>query len=172
MKINRIAALFLTAVVTVALLSSCSLFKRDDRTRINVLMVTGNFFDSRLICELAQYKTKQPIIVVDPESNGAVSIYYAPSSEAKTIQIANEEFGDFIDHLNPRTIAVMGGSKFVPANILDILNKKNGNVVQLTNDDWEKNAHALGVMLNQDRLVRTYREYREKFIQAGELPAN
>ena len=42
-------------------------FKREGRTRAHTLMITGNYLDSRLLVELAQHRTKQPILLLSPD---------------------------------------------------------------------------------------------------------
>lgn len=166
MKIQKIVIVVLALVMCSVMLCGCAIFQREGRTRTKVLMVTGNFFDSRLICDLAQYKTKQPILVVSPDESGSYQIFYVPSNEEHTAQIALEDLGDFISFLNPRNTVIMGGPKFIPQEVIDVINTKTNNVIQFTNEDWEKNAVSLGRMMKQDRLPRDYREYVNKFQSA------
>ena len=56
-------------------------FKRSGRVRATSLIVVGNYMEPRLLAEIAQYYSKQPVLVISPDldaprplKNGSASI--------------------------------------------------------------------------------------------------
>lgn len=166
MKFSKLVLVFVAALV-IAAATGCSLFKRDGRVRADLLMVTSNTFESRLICDLAQYKSKQPIFLVSNTEDGNVEFFYVPEKDKGIIPVAYDSLGEFLEHVNARNIVIMGGARYIPQDVIDIINAQHNDVIQLTNADWEKNALTLGRMLRQNDLVRLFREYREKLMKAA-----
>ena len=59
-------------------------FKRAGRVRANTLILSGNYVQSRLLADLAQYYSKQPVLLLSPDVDGAYQLFYLPSGNTAT----------------------------------------------------------------------------------------
>ena len=152
--------------------TGCSLFRKGSRARVNTLMVSGNYMQPRLLCELAQYHTHQPVMVFSPaDENGEAAFYYL-SPDEKAERINPSQFKEFVDYLNPRVVIFLGDDTIYPAEIIDDSLRNDYRVMIFGSSDWGKNAMMLGDHLGQgDRLYKEYVEYYGKFQSAPEKPA-
>ena len=156
--LSRLSVVALLCVV-IATTVSCNLFRKTSRAQVKTLMVTGNYMKPRLLAELAQYHTKQPIILVQQDADGAR--FFCLKNESSE-EFAADRFGDFIQFLNPKTIVVLGDDTCVPQTYVEQA-QKNFRVMVLNSADWEKNAQMLGEILDQPRLSREFKEYEKRF---------
>ena len=160
------AALFLCT-------TGCSLFRKGSRARVNTLMVSGNYMQPRLLCELAQYHTHQPVMVFSPadESNEASFYYLSPDEKGEPVSPAR--FKEFVDYLKPRVIVFLGDNTIYPTEIISDEIRSEYRVMILGSNDWSKNAMMLGDLLGQgDRLYKEYVDYYGKFQSAPDKPAD
>jgi hypothetical protein len=156
---------FLLGAVAVFLLTgatSCSIFKKSSRARVKVLMVSSNTFEARLLCELAQYRNKQPVILYDASRS---SFYYLSGTTAAE-PVALEQFADFVQFQNPRQVIILGDSNYVPAEYVKQI-ANDFSVMTIQSEDWYKNAQQLAEVLNLNRLPREFKDTRDRYIRSG-----
>ena len=103
MKLFRPATLA-ALCAAIALLSSCALFRQEGRTKVDTLLVTGNYLDARLITELAQYHTKQPVVIFSTDIDETLQMYFIPTSQKEAEPAPTEQFSELITHLNPKRV--------------------------------------------------------------------
>ena len=170
--------LALASVVCLALFltTSCAtlkdkITKRDSRTPIKTVMVTGNFTEPRLICELAQYRNQAPLIIFMPAENGADPrmFYLSGNKQAEEMPVA--DFAKFLDFLNPKVVIFLGGDAFCPQKYIEMASSQF-RVYTVTGPDWVKNAQSMGDILAQPRLLREYKDAMERLAKTGQLPPN
>ncbi|MBN2452090.1 MAG: hypothetical protein JXR77_17010 [Lentisphaeria bacterium] len=156
-----IAALLGSLAVQAGFWDDINIFRRIfPRRRVETLMVTGNVAKSRLLAELAQHRTKQPIVLVSPERGGRAELFFMPSvPEAMVFEEA--KYAEFVDFLHPARIVILGDAGFVPERFVDAVRGKYPTVV-FNSKDWVQNASALGVLLRQRNLARDFAAYAEK----------
>jgi len=166
-------ALAISCAAMLLCTTSCSLFQKGSRARVNTLMVSGNFLQPRLLCEIAQFHTHQPVFVFSPadEENSAPTFYYLSPNE-KGEPFSPAQFYEMVEHLNPRMVVFLGDETFYPTEIITDELRSNYRVMQLSSSNWEKNAMMLGDILGQgDRLYKEYSEYYSKFQEAPDKQA-
>ncbi|MFA6815068.1 MAG: hypothetical protein WCS73_02085 [Lentisphaeria bacterium] len=135
------------------------------KARFDTLLLTGNFLESRLLCELAQYKTKQPMMIFSADADGTQQIFYVPANN-KVVQLMSEsEFVEMIEFINPKKVIVVGNSSYVPAKYTQMVPVAYP-VIQLSSKNWDCNAQSLGQILNQNRLPKVFRTNYTKVLQA------
>ena len=105
-------ALCLTAFVA----TSCQKFRSStSRARVNTLLITGNYIKPRLLCELAQYRSRQPIVLVqndldNPEDTPRL-FYLQGTDKKKSQEIAISAFKDeWLPHINPKVVIFVGNA--------------------------------------------------------------
>ena len=133
-------------------------FKRAGRIKANTLIISGNFVHSRLLADLAQYYSKQPVLLISPDVDGSYQIFYLPSA-TKATPVSQDEFMGIVEYVNPKRIVVLGGDDFVPHKFIDLARSKY-SVMILDSDDWSRNAATLGDLLKTDKLALQFNEYK------------
>jgi hypothetical protein len=132
---------------------------------ILTLVITSNYKKSRLLAELIQNATKQPILLLP--AGDQKGIYFMPKYGKLAQEITEDQFGRFIDFVNPQKIVVLGDSSFVPRKYIDQIDKKMV-VVQVNSKDWLANAKAVSTILDLHNLAYDYtRLYRQ--VEGGKL---
>ncbi len=171
LSINIIVLAFI-AVAALQSVNAISLnpFKREGRTRANTLMISGNFLEPRLIVELAQHRTKQPIIVISPDASGNHTLFFMPAGTKPMTEPA-DKFAGILSLINPKRIIILGNSDYVPAQFVDIAQKKFP-VIILNNADWNVNCQSLAELLEQPKLPSLYTEYLMRIMAAHEAAKN
>ncbi|MBR0458149.1 MAG: hypothetical protein IJJ26_02825 [Victivallales bacterium] len=133
-------------------------FKRVARVQNNTLIIAGNIIASRLLADLAQYHSKQPILLISPESDGNARIYYAPARSRAT-ESNQDSFMDLVNFINPKRIVVLGGNDYVDTKFVDMARAKYP-VIILDSNNWSQNAQSLGELLDIRGLDSQYNEYK------------
>jgi hypothetical protein len=141
------------------------------KRRVDTLVITGNFAKSRLLAELFQHKTKQPIVLISPEGIGRDQLFFMPTvPEAMAFDAT--KYVEFIDFLHPGRIVFIGDASFVPPSYIDQVRGRYPTVV-LNSRDWLDNAKALGGIIKDRGLAKRYGSYFEKLdAAAGSIPAS
>jgi hypothetical protein len=144
--------------------------------RIETLVVTGNFAKSRLLAELYQRRTKQPILIVSPEGINNDQLFYLPS-KAGCMALDPAKYAEWVEYLSPTRVIFLGDTAYVPQTYVDQV-RGRFPVVILNGRDWLDNAKALGGLIKDKGLAKLYGSYFEKIDAAatslardGELPA-
>ncbi|NMA48063.1 MAG: hypothetical protein GX945_16025 [Lentisphaerae bacterium] len=161
---SLIVLFVLFAVTASTYAVSLNPFRRNARARAETLMITANVLDSRLLAELAQVRTKQPIILLSPDVDGTQRVFYMIDG-GKAVDIGEANFLETVGFINPKRVVVLGGADYVPRQFVEPL-RDNYSVITLDSADWNKNAQVLGEWLDHRSLAKQYREYSEKISQA------
>lgn len=174
-EMKKIGLTLLTAVICLLMAQSSSAislnpFKREGRTRAHTLMITGNYLDSRLLAELAQHRTKQPILLISPDGYQNYQLFYMPPG-GRAPSEPKEKFLELIEFINPKRIVILGDFEFVPQEFIDQIQTKYA-VIIINSKDWEKNAKSLGQLLKQPKLHRMYVDYRSRMQESKSVKQN
>jgi hypothetical protein len=124
------------------------------KERVDTLLITGNFEKSRLLAELAQRRTKQPILLISPEAGGNDQIFFMPD-DPEAMQINRQKVLEFVHFLQPRRVVLLGDRDYLPERYVDMLKDQFPSVL-ITGDDWVKNAEAVGRVVKSSRLAAEY----------------
>ena len=135
------------------------------KNRVDTLMITGNYSKSRLLAELAQHETKQPIILIDPKASGTPQLFFMPSTP-EAMAFDNGKYKEFVEFLQPARIVFLGDTSFVPQRYIDEVRASYPTVV-INSEDWRKNAKALATVLKYKKLPKLYAGYLDKLEAAA-----
>lgn len=162
--------LVLVAVAGACVTAQAGWFNWFGGRRIETLLVTGNFAKSRLLAELFQRQTKQPILLISPEGSGKDQLYFLPSVP-EAMALEPEKYAEWVDYLHPARIVILGDTAFVPQPYIDQIRGRFPTVV-LNSRDWLDNAKALGSLIKDKGLARRYGTYFDKIdAAAGSIPS-
>ena len=163
MKKQFLSILGIVAIVLGISLESRALtlnpFKRNGRVQATSLIITGNYVDSRLLAEISQYYSKQPMLVISPDVDGGYQLFFMPAVKQASA-ISPDEFMDIIKYVNPKRIIVLGNDSFVPVKFIDQA-RNDYSIISLDSDNWTKNAAALGELLKIEKLPILFNEYKK-----------
>jgi len=165
---------FILAAMAVVLTSSAFAFNvrelatpyQGPERDVITLIITSNYKKSRLLAELIQRETKQPILLLP--AGDQKGIYFMPSSVKKpALEIKEENIGKFVELINPQQILVLGDRGFVHQNYIDMIDKKMP-VFVVNGRDWVINAKSVAKLLDLNNLASDYaRLYHQ--VEGGKL---
>lgn len=134
-------------------------FKRAGRVKAETLIIAGNFVYSRLLADLSQYYSKQPILLVSPDVDGTEQLFFMPS-DSKVLPMGPDEFMEAVEYVDPKRIIILGGDDYVPRKFIDLARAKY-SVITLDSDNWSNNAAALGELLKIKKLQAQFDGYKD-----------
>lgn len=165
---------FILAAMAVVLTSSAFAFNvrelatpyQGPEKDVITLIITSNYKKSRLLAELIQRETKQPILLLP--AGDQKGIYFMPASVKKpAMEIKEENIGKFVAFINPQQILVLGDRGFVHQEYIDMIDKKMP-VFVVNGRDWIINARSVAKLLDLNNLASDYtRLYRQ--VEGGTL---
>ncbi|MEI8248037.1 MAG: hypothetical protein WCI51_19530 [Lentisphaerota bacterium] len=165
---------FILAAMAVVLTSSAFAFNvrematpyQGPERDVITLIITSNYKKSRLLAELIQRETKQPILLLP--AGDQKGIYFMPASVKKpAMEIKEENIGKFVAFINPQQILVLGDRGFVHQEYIDMIDKKMP-VFVVNGRDWIINARSVAKLLDLNNLSSDYtRLYRQ--VEGGTL---
>ncbi len=138
----------------------------------DTLIVTGNYVRPRLLSELVQRKTNDPILLVS--GNGKDRVFYLSVDRDAPLEIKSGSYVEFIQLLNPRRLVVLGNSDVVPRRVSDVLNDRFPTVT-VTGTNWGVNAEAAANLFKYKNLPNHYAYYFrtgiDSIVKPDESPA-
>lgn len=133
---------------------------------IETLIIVGNYRQPRLLAELVQNETKQPILVVPDSGEG--NVFFMPANrEDKTMEIKIGDLTDFIKFVKPNKVIVLGDKRYVPEKYLAEIDPSQ-TVISITNKDWGMVAKATSRILDLKYLIKDFKAQQE-LLKSGEL---
>jgi len=108
-------------------------------TDVSTLIVTGYSLHSRLLADLLQFHTKQPVVFIT--SPNAKEVLFVPAQRKdvpaqKPLKVSAAEFHNFVNFAHPKQVVLLGEEKFIPKHYRDVLNP-NIKTYALTDKDWK-----------------------------------
>ncbi len=130
-----------------------SWFGKDRPKRVQTLVVTGNFIKSRILAELIQYETSQPILLL-PSGNESDTMFFLASNK-ETFPVKEKDFARFVKYLQPKRVLFLGNETYAPERFKEELRDKIP-LWSVSNDDWSQIAASVGEVLKLRHLGFDY----------------
>ncbi len=130
---------------------------------ISTLVVIGNYAEPRILAELIQRETRQPILLLP--AKGKDGIYFMPPQKrnaAPAMKIPVDELPNFVNLLGPKQIMILGDSRYVNKELTDRITP-NRTVVAINNQEWEAVAQSVGRLLNLTNLADDFKKLLAQF---------
>ena len=137
---------------------------RNPNKTVNTLIVIGNRRKPRLLADLIQAETRQPILSIPADSDG--KIFFIPVKDT-TVEVEFDNLRDFIKYLHPRKILVLGDERYVSNKYLEKIDPSQ-TVIRVTNRKWSDIAAAVDRILNLTYIEREYKRAEEE-LESGKL---
>jgi len=133
---------------------------------IETLIIAGNYRQPRLIADLIQNETNQPIIILP--SDGSDKAYFLSGDRSdKTLLIKKKDFASFLKFCNPGTILILGDKHYTTNEFTDLINSKQTKV-RISNKYWLNVVETIQHFFGLTYLTRDYKEQME-LINSGKL---
>ncbi|MCK5801396.1 MAG: hypothetical protein KAI66_01125 [Lentisphaeria bacterium] len=168
-RVLSLTGVFAGAALCLVLTSGCAstwnpLVRWNSKNRVDTLMITGNYAESRVLADLGHLKSRQPILLICSGQDGTETIcWVSHGRDAKIIQ--TERFEEYVKFLTARRIVVIGDERYVPRKYVEMI-RDDFPVLVLDSTDWDKNAHALGDLLKYRRLPKDYGKCMSRVVAA------
>ena len=133
---------------------------------IETLIIVGNYRQPRLLAELVQNETKQPLLVIPASGEG--NVFFMPADrDDKTMEIKIEDLTDFVKFVKPNKIIVLGDKRYVPEKYLAEIDP-NQTVITVSNKDWAMVAKTTSRILDLKYLIKDFKAQQE-LLKSGKL---
>ncbi len=140
------------------------------KNRVESLIVTGNYANSRLLAEVLQQETKQPILLLSLSAQGNMEFYFMPSG-TEAMALDPNKYVEFVDYLQPKQVVFLGDKQYTGESYVDMLRGRYPTV-RVNSEDWQKNAEALALMFKRKKLPKKYIACVIKLMMASGRAAN
>ncbi len=130
--------------------------------RVKQLVVTGNYAKSRLLAELVQHHTKQPVLLVSPARQGN-ELYFLPYGP-EAIKLQQKDLVEFVELVNPKELLFIGDNSFVPEKTVNKLKDRMPSI-RVSSGNWAQNARTLASMFKYRKLPDKFARYYDKLSQ-------
>jgi hypothetical protein len=165
---------FLAAAAALVLAAStaAAALKNDEKT-VSTVIVTGNTVESRLLAELIQRHTKQPILFIDHLTPRVMS--FAPAQEEveegeeplnNVLKIETKEYSNFINFAHPEQVVFLGNPDHTPKYFKEKLNPAIKSYA-IDNRDWMIVASQAEELFGISGLLEEYKEAIQKLEKGG-----
>ncbi len=133
-------------------------YKGPKRDIVN-LIITGNYRDTLLLAQVAQYHSKQPFILLP--AKGQKQIFFWPARQETAMEIPEKDFSRFISFLNPERIIIIGSTNVVSEKYLNMI-PRDQTVVVVYNQDWAKVAQSLDAFMREPNISSDFNRLKEQ----------
>lgn len=120
---------------------------------ITTLIVTGNYTKARILAELTQGETNQPILLITKEGG---SLFFMPGKGACQ-EVQNASFTNFVKVVNAKQVLVLGDTTYVPESYTKRMDPKQ-TIIRVDNKDWYKVAVTVGKILDKTYLAAKFKK--------------
>ncbi len=110
------------------------------------LIITANYKHPLLIAQLVQDETKQPYLLL-PTASGK-GIFFNPPRERSeaALEIREGNLARFIRFLNPKQIVILGDTRYVSEEYLEMIDK-DIPLITITGNNWQRIADRVEILL-------------------------
>ncbi|HOK04806.1 MAG TPA: hypothetical protein P5270_01565 [Victivallales bacterium] len=138
-------------------------FKRPSKD-IRTLIMVGNYTKQRILAELIQQETSQPILLLPAMPGG--KIFFMPAKK-EALEIENAKFTDFVKFTKPERILIIGDGGAVTQSYIDRIDPYQTKIL-VYNKNMEQAAIEIGKILDLTDLADDFAKLN-KDLESGKL---
>ena len=128
-------------------------FEKKSNRNGKFLIITGNYLKSRILAELIQHDTGQPILLLPTPDHPET--FYALSSKGNSLKIEGEHYENFVSVLQVDHVLFIGNEAYTPKEFRDrLLNRLT--IWSIEDNDWLNIARSIGMTLSLSNLSKNY----------------
>ncbi|MCK5834156.1 MAG: hypothetical protein KAG98_00310, partial [Lentisphaeria bacterium] len=125
-----------------------------ETTKVETLIITGNYTKSRLLAEIIQNEEKAPILLFSPKGKKAEFYYLPYGKEAHGKKLGR--LTEILKFIDPKSILVVGDASYVGKETTKALNKTIIPTTHLSSENWVVNAQAASRIFGEDIIVKDF----------------
>lgn len=163
MRFFLVIGLIISCALAVSAWDWMTPFKRPSRD-VRTLIMVGNYTKHRVLAELIQLETSQPILLLPALPNGKV--FFMPAKK-EALEIEDAKFTNFVKFTNPERILVIGDGGPVSQSYIDRIDPYQTKVI-VFNKNIEQMAIEIGKILDLTDLADDFAKIN-KDIDSGKL---
>ncbi|MFZ2653692.1 MAG: hypothetical protein WAX69_02135 [Victivallales bacterium] len=130
---------------------------------VSTLVITGNYTKARVLAELVQGETKQPILLL---TNDGGKIFFMPSN-GPCLEVQDADFTNFIKFMHAKQIIILGDTNYVPESYTKRIDPTQ-TTIRVDNKDWYQIAVTVGKILDKTYLASNFKKLSDE-IDSGKL---
>ncbi len=143
-----------------------------ERKDISTIIITSNYYKSRLLADIVQNRTGQPYILVPTEPNGKI-FFCGSNPDIADLEIHPTNLMQFLTFVNPERIILLGDDSYV---LPEYKNQVKSYYIPwiVGQDNWNLNADRIGAFFMDPTIATEYREIKGRLETVGGfyVPAN
>ena len=110
------------------------------------LIITANYKHPLLIAQLVQDEIKQPYLLL-PTASGKGVFFNPPRKRSEAaLEIREGNLARFIRFLNPKQIVILGDTRYVSEEYLEMIDK-DIPLITITGNNWQRIADRIEILL-------------------------
>jgi len=143
-----------------------------ERKDISTIIITSNYYKSRLLADLVQNRTGQPYILVPTDPSGKI-FFCGNNADIPDLEIHPSNFMQFLTFINPKRIILLGDKTYVRPQYRKQI-QKYFIPWNIDNVNWDVNSERIGAFFMDSTIPTEYREIKTKLEKTGGfyVPAN
>ena len=157
---NYIAALLTAAGMTTSFMLQAGSWDGGDWPKykqgrvIEYLIITGNYESPRLLAEIIQKETRNPILLLPASGQNSEIFLILPDGRVPA-KVDPDQLSAYISGLNPKRILIIGDSTIVPPEYRLTINKKY-EIISFGSKSWNLNAMAADNLFNSNKIQKDF----------------
>ncbi len=124
---------------------------------ITTLVISGNYTKARVLAELIQGETNQPILLVTSEGG---KLFFMPG-KGPCLEVQDADYTNFVRVVNPKQILILGDTRYVAESYAKRVDPKL-TVIRVDNKDWYQVAVTVGKILDKTYLAAKFKKLSEQ----------
>lgn len=124
---------------------------------VTTLVVTGNYTKARVLAELIQGETSQPILLITSEGG---KLFFMPG-KGPCLEVQDAEFTNFVKIVNAKQVLILGDTRYVPESYTKRMDPKQ-TVIRVDNKDWYQIAVTVGKILDKTYLAAKFKKLSDE----------
>ena len=157
---NYIAALLTAAGMTTSFMLQAGSWDGGDWPKykegrvIEYLIITGNYESPRLLAEIIQKETRNPILLLPASGQKSEICLLLPDGKVPA-KVDPDQLSSYISGLNPKRILIIGDASIVPPEYRLTINRKY-EITTFANKSWSLNAMAADNLFNSNKIQKIF----------------
>ena len=131
--------------------------------RPHTIIITSNYVEARMLAEIVQFKTGQPILLLP---TGDEKDFFALGAKGESRKLTKDEYRDWIDIVHPKALLFIGNDKIINADYYDALRKRYASC-RFDHADLSKTAKAIESVMDLSGLSKNFEKLKEEIDPSG-----
>lgn len=124
---------------------------------ITTLVISGNYTKARVLAELIQGETNQPILLITTEGG---KLFFMPG-KGPCLEVQDADYTNFVKMVNAKQVLILGDTRFVPESYAKRMDAKQ-TIIRVDNKDWYQVAVTVGKILDKTYLASKFKKLSDQ----------